>query len=315
MVSYKQVGKLPYTMPFFRRPFDRRQALARPAAPHDAHALSVLGEYASRRYLTSAVEELVHMLPHEPTAVLEYDGRIVAAAQAGWRMPPNAWLRAVLVDSRVEAAYALPLLIPQLHRLLPARAIKSLYITLDEWSDPWLRSPLQGLGYRRIMDVWTYDKTGMDQPSSGNQTVIVRRARPDDLSAVLRLDVACFPTPWGKGEEILGPALVSAPYFSVAEFSGEIIGYSYVTVHHAGLHAHLVRIAVAPAYQGRAVGIRLLAEVVRFCRHRRVEVLTLNTQDYNTSAQRLYEWFGFRRTGETQAVLGIENLSTASLIG
>jgi [ribosomal protein S18]-alanine N-acetyltransferase len=165
-----------------------------------------------------------------------------------------------------------------------------------------------------VMDVVTYEKVGMEVPSSGNQVVIVRQARPDDLQAVLHLDAICFPTPWGKGEEILGPALISAPYFSVAEFSGDVIGYTYVTVHQAGLHAHLVRIAVSPAFQGHAIGVRLLADVVRFCRHRRIDLLTLNTQDYNIQAQRLYEWFGFQRTGEIQAVLGIEGLGQRSAL-
>jgi [ribosomal protein S18]-alanine N-acetyltransferase len=299
-------------MPLFRRPFDRRSALARPVAPHDASVIASLGYHAFRRYLTSSIEDVVDRVPHEPTAVLEYEGRIVAMAQAGWRMPPNAWLRALLIDSRVDATSALPLLIDQLHRLLPARAVSALYITLDEWSAPWLRGPLEKIGYRRVMDVVTYEKVGMEVPSSGNQVVIVRQARPDDLQAVL--DAICFPTPWGKGEEILGPALISAPYFSVAEFSGDVIGYTYVTVHQAGLHAHLVRIAVSPAFQGHAIGVRLLADVVRFCRHRRIDLLTLNTQDYNIQAQRLYEWFGFQRTGEIQAVLGIEGLGQRSAL-
>lgn len=295
-------------MPFFRRSFDRRHVLARPAAIHDGPQIAALGYQAYRRYLTSSVEEIVELLPHEPTAVLEYDGRLVGVAQAGWRMPPNAWVRAVIVDSRVEPDVALPLLIPQLHHLLPARAIAAIYITLDDWNVSWLRAPLQTLDYQHVMEVWSYDKIGMDAPSVGNQAIVVRRARPDDLHAVLRLDAACFPIPWGKGEEILGPALISAPYFSVAEWSGEIIGYTYVTVHQAGRHAHLVRIAVSPAYQGRAIGVRLLAEVVRFCRHRQIDLLSLNTQDYNTPAQRLYEWFGFERTGEVQKVLGFTGL-------
>lgn len=309
MVSYIAQGeRFLIGMPLFRRPFDRRNALARPAAPHDANVIASLGYHAFRRYLTSSTEDIVDLMPHEPTAVLEYDGRIVAVAQAGWRMPPNAWLRAILIDSRVEASTALPLLIGQLHGLLSARAVASLYITLDEWSAPWLRGPLEKLGYQRVMDVVTYEKVGMDVPSSGNQVVIVRQARAEDLQAVLRLDALCFPTPWGKGEEILGPALITAPYFAVAEFSGEVIGYTYVTIHQAGLHAHLVRIAVSPAFQGSAIGVRLLADVVRVCHHRRIDLLTLNTQDYNVQAQRLYEWFGFRRTGEIQPVLGIEGI-------
>lgn len=295
-------------MPLFRRSFDRRQALARPAAQHDRLVISSLAHHATRRYLTSHPDDVVDLLQHEPSAVLEYEGRIVAAAQAGWRLPPNGWLRALLVDYRIEPSYALPLLVPQLHQLLPGRGIQSVYITLDDWSVPWARRPLEQLGYRHIMNVLGYDKFSMDVPSQGNQAVVVRRARPEDLSAVLHLDAICFPSPWGKGEEILGPAVLNAPYFAVAVWSGDVIGYTYVTVHHAGLQAHLVRIAVSPAFQGRAVGVRLLAEVVRFCRGHRIETLSLNTQDYNVQAQRLYEWFGFEPTGESQAVLGFEGL-------
>jgi ribosomal-protein-alanine N-acetyltransferase len=293
-------------MPFFRRPFDRRQTLVRPAAQHDASALLALSRHAFRRYLTSSADEFIHLVDVEPTAVLEYDGRVVAVAQVGWRMPPNAWLRSVIVDGRVEPSYALPLVVPQVHRLLSVRGVSAVYITLDDWTTHWLQAPLEAIGYRHVMDVLSYEKVGMDLPGMGNQAITVRRARAEDLAAVLRLDATCFPTPWGKGEEILAPALMSAPYFSVAEWSGSIIGYTYVTVHQVGLHAHLVRIAVDPLYQGKSVGVRLLAEVVRFCQSRRIDLLTLNTQDYNASAQRLYERFGFQRTNEQQTVLGID---------
>jgi [ribosomal protein S18]-alanine N-acetyltransferase len=299
-------------MPFFRRPFDRREFLARPAANHDVTAILALGYRAYRRYLTSHVEEIAELFHSEPTAVLEYDDRVVGVAQAGWRLPPNAWLRAIILDSRIEPSVALPTLLRQLHGLLPTRGIKAVYITLDEWNAPWLRGGLEAAGYGQVMNVWTYDKDDMEIPSPGNQLVAVRRARHEDIPAVLRLDAACFPAPWGKGEEILGPALVTAPYFAIAEWGGEVIGYSYVTVHEAGLRAHLVRVAVDPAFQGQAIGVRLLAEVVRFCRSRRVGVISLNTQDHNTAAQRLYEWFGFRGTGETQTVLGFAGLDSSA---
>lgn len=298
-------------MPFFRRPFERRNILARPAAPHDTGGLETLAAQAFRRYLTGPADEFVELFADEPTAVLEYDGRIVAAAQAGWRLPPIAWIRSVAIDSRLDADFALPLLVQQLHQLLPVRGVRSLFITLDEWTMTWLRPPLERTGYRPVMEVWSYDKVGMDVPSNGNGAITVRRARAEDLSSVIQLDAVCFPTPWGKGDEILGPALISAPYFSVAEWSGEVIGYTYVTVHQGGSHAHLVRIAVAPSYQGRGIGVRLLADVVRFCSSRRITLLSLNTQDYNISAQRLYEWFGFERTGESQTVLGVDLTASA----
>jgi ribosomal protein S18 acetylase RimI-like enzyme len=52
--------------------------------------------------------------------------------------------------------------------------------------------------------------------------------------------------------------------------------------------------------------VRLLAEVVGYARTLGAESITLNTQVHNATAQRLYEWFGFRRTGEQQTVLRFE---------
>jgi ribosomal protein S18 acetylase RimI-like enzyme len=92
----------------------------------------------------------------------------------------------------------------------------------------------------------------------------------------------------------------------VAEFGGELVGYAFLTGHQGGRLYHLVRIAVAPGYQGRGIGVRLLAEVVDYCSSRRAHVLTLNTQADNHTAQRLYEWFGFTRNGDHQIVMGCE---------
>jgi ribosomal-protein-alanine N-acetyltransferase len=296
-------------MSWFRRPFDPRYATARLALPHDAKQIGVLGRRAPWYYLTSSLEEAVALVPNEPTAVLEYDKQIVAALQVGWRLSPNAWLRTVLIDSRVDIGPALRLMLPHIYQALPSRDIAALYVTIDPWSEPWLRIPLEESGFAHIMDVWSYQKEALDIPSMGNQDVTVRYARPNDLPKLLEVDVLCFPAPWAKGQEILEPAVLNAPYFAVAEWNGEIIGYSHVTLHYHSRQAHLVRIAVKPEFQGRAVGVRLLAEVVQFCQHQRVDRLTLNTQAGNKEAQRLYEWFGFRRTGDAQAVLGVQNLT------
>jgi ribosomal protein S18 acetylase RimI-like enzyme len=179
-------------------------------------------------------------------------------------------------------------------------------VTLDEWSSPWLRKPLLDLGYQSMVEVVGYEKDRFNRPAAGNRAVTVRRAEPSDLQAVLALDAACFPLPWVKGAEIFEPAIVSSPCFLIAAFGVEPVGYAFVTSHQAGQLFHLVRIAVAPAYQGLGIGIRLLAEIVDFCASRHAELLTLNTQADNYTAQRLYEWFGFVRTGEQQTVLGLD---------
>ncbi len=131
----------------------------------------------------------------------------------------------------------------------------------------------------------------------------VRRAQASDLGSILAIDHACFDPQWHKGESILGPALLESSNFMVVELDGEIAGYAFTTAHFGGRLVHLVRIAVLPAYRGQGIGVRLLAEVVAYARSLGAESLTLNTQSHNAAAQRLYVWFGFRRTGEQQTVL------------
>ncbi len=279
---------------------------ARLATVDDHARLLRFAHAAERRFLTSAIGDLSSLLSLDPTAVLEVEGRLVGLLHFGWRTPPVAWLRTVALQNDLPVADALKALIVPIYDALRREGVRLVAATLDEWNDPWLRRPLNQLGYRPMVEVVGYEKARFDRPSAGNELVVIRRAVPADLQAVLALDAACFPLPWVKGAEILEPALAESPHFILAEFGGQPVGYAFVTRHQGGRLFHLVRIAVAPAYQGRAIGIRLLAEIVDGCANQRADVLTLNTQADNYAAQRLYEWFGFRRTGEQQTVLGAD---------
>lgn len=291
-------------MSFFRRKSSSAPLATRLASQNDRTRLTRLIHSTTRRFLTSGIAELPDLLMTDLAAVALRDGQFVAAASFGWRAEPVAWLRTLLLDSQVEAGEALRVLLPPLERELVRDGITQTAVTLDEWTETWLRRPLLEIGYRRMVEVVGYEKTRLDAPSAGNQVVTVRRAAPDDLGAVLTLDRACFPLPWVKGVEIMQPAITTSPCFIVAEWNETPVGYAFVTAHHAGNLLHLVRIAVAPAFQGRGVGVRLLATIVDFARSRNAEVLSLNTQADNYAAQRLYEWFGFVRTSERQTVLG-----------
>jgi ribosomal protein S18 acetylase RimI-like enzyme len=143
----------------------------------------------------------------------------------------------------------------------------------------------------------------MDLPTAGASAARVRRAQAVDLPAVLAIDRACFEAQWHKDEGIIGPSLVDSPFFIIAEIDGAPAGYAFVTSHFGGRLVHLVRIAVLPAHRGAGLGARLLAEVVGYARGLGADSITLNTQTHNAPAQRLYERFGFRRTGEQQTVL------------
>ena len=117
----------------------------------------------------------------------------------------------------------------------------------------------------------------------------------------MAIDQAAFEPLWRNTPYALEEQLKSSPFFVIARWDGQAVGYTYVSM--TGRHAHLTRIAVSPAYHGEGIGVRLLAEAIAFCRRRAVFGITLNTQQDNRRAHRLYEWFGFRPLGKEAEVV------------
>jgi len=68
-------------------------------------------------------------------------------------------------------------------------------------------------------------------------------------------------------------------------------------------YGYLVRIAVHPSVNSQGIGARLMAEAIHFFERERVVRIMLNTQEENTHAHRLYEWFGFERIKQIGFVL------------
>jgi ribosomal protein S18 acetylase RimI-like enzyme len=213
------------------------------------------------------------------------------------------WLRALALSNNLPVEGGLDHLLPPFHALLRSLEMRSLFYASGESSDVWLQPALIARGYVCDTEVVVYEKRELEIPSPGNPAVRVRRAQAVDLPVVLAIDRACFSPQWHKDESIIGSSLVESPYFVMAELDSTPVGYAFATNHYSGRLIHLVRIAVLPACQGRAVGVRLLAEVVGYARALGADSLTLNTQIDNVRARQLYEWFGFRRTGEGQTVL------------
>lgn len=60
---------------------------------------------------------------------------------------------------------------------------------------------------------------------------------------------------------------------------------------------HIVTVAVEPSEQGRGIGQRLLLECHRLATEAELRTIALEVRVSNKHAQRLYEWFGFKRAG------------------
>lgn len=287
----------------FRKGLDISRATARPVADADLPAVSRLLRDGPRRYYGLNGADLRALLAAGPGVVLADQGEIFAVALAGVPVADTSWLRAVALADGVETRPALAALAPALHADLASRGVGQVFFAGDDASDAWLASALREHGYLKATEILVYEKPHLEIPDGGNPDVNVRPAVAADLPAIMRLDQACFEAQWTKDSTVLGPAVEHGPYFVVAELEGAPVGYAYATTHFGGRLVHLVRIAVDPSLRGARIGVRLLADLVAFAGEQRAAAITLNTQAYNTRAQRLYTWFGFAPTGERQTVL------------
>jgi [ribosomal protein S18]-alanine N-acetyltransferase len=214
------------------------------------------------------------------------------------RTPPVARLSAVAVADREDV----PAVWEQIWRAaeiyLRNEAMRFAYYVGEA---PWLLDMLNAHGFEQVNTVVAYER-GQDAPiANGHATVRLRSAREADLTAVEELDAASFPLLWRYPLPMLQAAMQPAARFSLAELDRRLIGYLLST--QEGNEGQITRLAVLPDYRRQGIGSRLLADALSTFRRGCVRRVSLNTQDDNVPAQRLYERFGFRRTGDELPVL------------
>lgn len=120
----------------------------------------------------------------------------------------------------------------------------------------------------------------------------------DDLAALGTLDAACFEVPWSAGTwrtELsrddrrwrVVPAAGAAP--------GGLVGMAGLWL--APDAAHVLRLAVLPAWRRRGIGDRLVTALVAAAARAGHDALTLEVRASNRAAARLYGRHGFVAAG------------------
>jgi ribosomal-protein-alanine N-acetyltransferase len=166
--------------------------------------------------------------------------------------------------------------------------------------EEWMLAGLAAQGFEQANTIVTLHKHTLRVPDRGNPDVTVRPVRAEDLPALVAIDAAAFVPLWRNTEETFQEYREQCTAFCVAELEGVLAGYYCLNM--VGRHGHITRIAVHPRYQGRRIGVRLLAEAIATLAQDGVFGITLNTQRDNERALRLYEWFGFRMLGQEAEV-------------
>ena len=208
-----------------------------------------------------------------------------------------AQLRTLVIDDDWPLLDTLGVMLPCVRHSLRQAGVTTLaFVGVERW----LLEGLAANGFARVNTVVAMQKSGWDIPSLGNRAAVVRPVTEQDLGSMVEIDRQAFIPLWRNTTLTLTESMQTCPYFCVAEIKGQVVGYAYASL--AGRHGHLTRITVHPRYQGQQVGVRLLADVIRFFRGQRVFGVTVNTQQDNTRARRLYEWFGFSLLGQEAEV-------------
>jgi [ribosomal protein S18]-alanine N-acetyltransferase len=126
-------------------------------------------------------------------------------------------------------------------------------------------------------------------------------ARPEDLAGLCALDAACFSPPWSCDAwraELAGHdriwRVVHAPADSPDAVGGLLAAGGLWLAPEA---AHVLRLAVAPAWRGRGLGSQVVGALVAAATRVGQEALTLEVRAANRTAVSLYRRHGFVEAG------------------
>ena len=224
---------------------------------------------------------------------LDDSGQIMAALACPPEREGIAWVRLFVYSGRWSAENAWAMLW-QTAREEIARAggAKVAAIAIQ----PWFQNLLGASGFENRQQIvlleWRY------QPTAARETagIRIRKMTEADLPEVEKTDAASFDPLWQNPLETLRRAYAQALYATVAESENGIIGYQISTG--GGQRAHLARLAVHPAVQGKGAGRALLKDLFVSLTYMGILRLSVNTQSDNQASLSLYQRMGFMRTGE-----------------
>jgi [ribosomal protein S18]-alanine N-acetyltransferase len=209
--------------------------------------------------------------------------------------PPVAWVRvAALANDQDEE--------PLLGEMVAAVAasLRETAVTQLAWlvMGGWPGVILPELGFTQSNEIETYVKESLDSPAPllAHPDLHIRPVKPADMAGLAALEEEAFDPLWRFSSETLFLAQREALCFDVAQWNGRLVGYQFSSRSPEG--AHLVRLTIAPAWQGQGVGSALLSAAIQTYRRFGLHHVSLNTQVDNLTSQRLYKKFGFRATGE-----------------
>lgn len=123
---------------------------------------------------------------------------------------------------------------------------------------------------------------------------VVCELEPQWLDDIVRIENACYSNPWSR--ELLANEFKKNVSFRLAVRAGDLLvahSFNHLVID----ELHVLNLAVDPQWRCRGVGTLLLGSVLAGARERGGRNAYLEVRTSNSTAQSLYERFGFRRVG------------------
>lgn len=212
--------------------------------------------------------------------------------------PPIAWLRVIVIDQH-EPAYPLRKLIAAANvRLHETDASHLACLSSSRWLDEELPKLGFTVGQEIVGMEWEPTLLGSLEIRPKPPTLTIRKVKSDDFAQLIAVEHAAFDDPlWWSSQVQMERAAQGSINFDVAEIDDEIVGFTF-GVWTGRREAHIVRIAVLSQMRGLGIGAALLQTALQGYAAERFQHVTLNTQQDNVAAHRLYTKFGFKMTGD-----------------
>ena len=125
-------------------------------------------------------------------------------------------------------------------------------------------------------------------------SIEVRDMVNSDLDHIMEIEKLCFKAPWGRDDlyrEINDNKLSVMPVITIDDL---VVGFcDYWNTFDSGT---ICQIAIHPDYQKQKLGSKLLEEVLKDAKAKKIRTLTLEVRASNEKAINFYKKFGFKIT-------------------
>ena len=117
------------------------------------------------------------------------------------------------------------------------------------------------------------------------------KAEKENTADIFLIEQSCFSIPWTE-QSICDSVGIDSNYFNIAYVDGKPAGYMSMQL--AAGEGDIMRVAVLPEYRRLGIGRALLNECFSA---NKPDAVFLDVRENNVPAIRLYEAFGFKKTG------------------